>query len=314
MSLTVALTPNESQILAALRTFLLGFLPSGDAIFTGSIEGTTLTVAAITDGTINELDNVLGVGVSASTTIVQQLGGTRGGTGTYQVSNPQTTPSTTMTTGVEVIQAQQNRVPEPKGSDFIVMTTTFRARLSTNIDGYADCFFTGSIAGTVLEVSDVAYGTLIAGAPIYGSGVVPGTFITSLAGGSGGVGAYNVSASQDGGGQEMAAGINAITQPTRIDVQLDVHGQNSPDFAQTISTLMRDEFATGQFADILPSVSPLHADDPKRMPFVNDQQEYEWRWVVEVKLQANQTVTVGQQFFDQAQVILVNVDATYPPS
>ena len=39
--------------------------------------------------------------------------------------------------GVEVIQAQDNRVPEPKGADFIVMTPTMRERMATNQDTWA---------------------------------------------------------------------------------------------------------------------------------------------------------------------------------
>jgi hypothetical protein len=36
--------------------------------------------------------------------------------------------------GVEVIQSQANRVPEPAGADFILMTPTLRQRMSTNLD------------------------------------------------------------------------------------------------------------------------------------------------------------------------------------
>lgn len=39
-------------------------------------------------------------------------------------------------TGIEVIQGQDNRVPEPKGPDFVVMTPMSRARLATNTDSW----------------------------------------------------------------------------------------------------------------------------------------------------------------------------------
>ncbi|TIU88226.1 MAG: hypothetical protein E5W06_02920, partial [Mesorhizobium sp.] len=42
--------------------------------------------------------------------------------------------------GVEVISAQDNRVPEPAG-DFVTMTVSRRGRLSTNVDTYQDCAF-----------------------------------------------------------------------------------------------------------------------------------------------------------------------------
>ena len=47
---------------------------------------------------------------------------------------------------------------------------------------------------------------------------------------------------------------------------------------------------------------------------INDQQQYEWRWVVEAMLQANQVVSVPQQFADQVTVEIISVDASYPPS
>ena len=40
--------------------------------------------------------------------------------------------------GVEVISGLDNRVPEPVGADFIVMTPNLRMRLSTNHDSYID--------------------------------------------------------------------------------------------------------------------------------------------------------------------------------
>jgi len=55
---------------------------------------------------------------------------------------------------------------------------------------------TGAIAGTTLTVSAVASGTLNIDDVISGSGVTPGTFITGLGTGTGGVGTYTLSVSQ----------------------------------------------------------------------------------------------------------------------
>lgn len=52
--------------------------------------------------------------------------------------------------GIEIIRAEINRVPEPKGPDFIVMTPTGRERLSTNVETYSDGFLrTPRVPGTV---------------------------------------------------------------------------------------------------------------------------------------------------------------------
>lgn len=70
---------------------------SRTASFTGSIATTTLTVSAISAGTIYPSMQISGTGVTADTRIVEQLTGTAGGTGTYTVSTSQTVTSTAMT-------------------------------------------------------------------------------------------------------------------------------------------------------------------------------------------------------------------------
>lgn len=72
-------------------------LSSRTATFTGSIATTTLTVSAISAGTIYPSMQISGTGVTAGTRIVQQLTGTTGGAGTYTVSASQTVSSTTIT-------------------------------------------------------------------------------------------------------------------------------------------------------------------------------------------------------------------------
>jgi hypothetical protein len=70
---------------------------SHTASFTGSIATTTLTVSAISAGSIYPSMQISGTGVTAGTRIVQQLTGTTGGAGTYTVSVSQTVSSTTIT-------------------------------------------------------------------------------------------------------------------------------------------------------------------------------------------------------------------------
>jgi hypothetical protein len=74
---------------------------SGDldgAAFTASISGTTMTVTAVSSGTL-EVGQVIAGGASADNTRITALGTGTGGTGTYTVSKSQTTASTTMTAG-----------------------------------------------------------------------------------------------------------------------------------------------------------------------------------------------------------------------
>jgi hypothetical protein len=70
--------------------------PADFAVFTGSISGTTLTVTAVTSGTIKVGSDVTGTGVFIPTYITA-LGTGTGGIGTYTVDASQTVASTTLT-------------------------------------------------------------------------------------------------------------------------------------------------------------------------------------------------------------------------
>lgn len=79
------------------------------AVFTGSISDNTLTVTAVSSGTISfdGTQSIIGTGIDPGTLITSQLTGTAGGTGTYHVDIKQTASSTTITqtdkpAGVEV--------------------------------------------------------------------------------------------------------------------------------------------------------------------------------------------------------------------
>ena len=220
-----------------------------------------------------------------------------------------------------VISGQQNRTAEPIDGDFVVMTTLRFERIETNIDSYADAKFTGSIAGATMTITAVDpdfTGQIGLGSTIFGVGVAAGTVVTALGTGTGGLGTYTVNNSQTISSETLSAGSQTIEQPAKVAVQLDFHSANltdAGDMAQTVSTLLRDAFGTEQFANQDPNygVVPLYADDPKQMPFVNDSQQYEWRWVVEAMLQANQVVSVPQQFADSVEVDIISVDAEYAP-
>lgn len=216
---------------------------------------------------------------------------------------------------VEVIAAQQNRVPEPRTPDFVVMTPIRYTRLATNLDAYQDARFFGSIAGTTLNISSLSFGTVGIGSVLYGTGITPGTAITALGPGAG---LWLVTPGQTVASELMAAGRQTYMQSAELVIQLDFHSaptSDAGDMARTVSTLFRDEFATTQFANQVPhyDVTPLHADDAKQMPFINENQQFEWRWVVEARLQVNDVVTLPQQFAESLHVDVISVQAAYGP-
>jgi hypothetical protein len=108
-------------------------------------------------------------------------------------------------------------------------------------------------------------------------------------------------------------------QPTRLTVQLDFHGPSAGDNAQIFTTLFRSDFAVNFFAQdtALPGapvdVTPLDHSDPRQVPFINGEDQYEERWSVDAVMQVNPIVTTIIQSATAIAVGIIEVDATYPP-
>ena len=218
-----------------------------------------------------------------------------------------------MPAGVDCILAQANLVPEPSTPNFVMITPLRRVRLSTNVDTFVDCKLTGSISGSTMTITKVFYGALQVGSVIFGVGVATPTQVTAFGSGSGGLGTYTVSPSQSVGSETLAAGVMNAMQPTELTVQLDVHGPASGDNAQTISTLFRDDYAYQAFNALNPNMAPFYADDPRQVPFINDQAQFEDRWIIEACMQVNATVLdLPQEFFESVVVAFCPVDIFEP--
>jgi hypothetical protein len=260
----------------------------------------------------------------------------------FTESGIQTALRTFLTTilppGTPVIRGQANRVAEPVASDFVVMWPLYRERVETNIDLYADTLFTGSITGGTslvygtLTVSALTFGTIIIGNLVWGSGLnISGNQIYSQISGSvGGTGVYSIGLNATIGSELMAAGNFFALQPTLVTYQLDVHGPNSGNNTQVISTLFRDFFAVnlmaqaGGYYPLGPYnefggqtvgnalIAPVDADEPRQIPFINDQQQYEDRWVLHARMLTNQIVDAPQQYFGQITIQSTGIDTTPP--
>lgn len=211
----------------------------------------------------------------------------------------------------EVVRGQDNQVPEPSVNDFVVMTPIIQKRLATNVQTNKDTYFVGSISGTTLTVTSVSYGTIAVGQAVFGA--ASGTTITALGTGTGSVGTYAVNVAQTLASGSLASGTVTIMQPVQTTVQIDVHGPNSFDNVWKISTLFRDAYAVNSFAAQGFDVTPLYNDDPRQVPFLNENQQIETRWTVDLHMQANQTVSgLPQQFADELNITTTDVEAAYP--
>jgi hypothetical protein len=173
------------------------------AVFTGSISGTTLTVTAVTNGTIAINQALFGVGVSQST-VITALGTGTGGVGTYTINQSQSVASRQMNSAT------------------------------------AGAVVTGSISTTTLTVTAVTSGTLYVGQTIQGSTVTAQTIITALGTGTGGVGTYTVNNSQTVTSRTLY-GLNwsvlpstdgAFTSGSAVDIVDNYFVYNRPDTQQ----------------------------------------------------------------------------------
>ena len=218
--------------------------------------------------------------------------------------------------GIEIVRGQPNRVPEVASSDFLIMTPIRRGRLETNKDSYVDAKMVGSISGTTMTITQVDYGSLQIGSVIFGVGVADGTQVTAFGTGSGGLGTYTVSPSQSIASEVLAAGVLNAEQHIDLTIQIDVHGPNSGDNSQIVTTIMRDDYAALWLkrSEWAGQVAPLFCENPRQIPFVNGENQYEDRWVVETSVQVNAVVQdIPQQFFDAVTISLVAADAKYVP-
>lgn len=198
--------------------------------------------------------------------------------------------------GMPIFLGQENRVPEPAASDFVIFTELFQIRLATNEDGYSDVAFIGNVSGNILTIVSVEFGEITVGSTLFGPTVTPYTTILEIVDDT-----CTLSKAQaEVASGSFAAGVEQLMQATELSFQIDVHGPNSANNAQTISTLWRDARGTSYFHEVYPGVmAPFYADDPRQTPFRNDQDQIEYRWTIDAKLQVNQTITAPQQFAAQ---------------
>jgi hypothetical protein len=153
-------------------------------VLTGSITGTTLTVSAITSGTIF-------VGMSLDTlaggTIVAQLTGTTGSTGTYTVSTSQVVTSTTIT-------ATTVAATTPVVTDFLSYIQRDAGHIVVDVGQGVTCTFvagTGGSASTTLTVASVTSGTILIGMKFTYLGT-ENTITAQATGTTGGAGTYTI--------------------------------------------------------------------------------------------------------------------------
>lgn len=92
---------------------------------------------------------------------------------------------------------------------------------------------------------------------------------------------------------DVTGGVNqSVLSPWKHGIQIDCFGPQSDEWMQAIVTLWRDDFAVSQFPA---GITPLYADDPRQLVFVDDQMQYDRRWMAMLYLQADPVITTPAQ-------------------
>jgi hypothetical protein len=202
------------------------------ASVTGSISGTTLTVTAVSRGTI-AINDIIGDAV------ISGLGTGTGGTGTYTLTYTGSTSSftgsisgTTLTvtaiTSGSIITGQVLTgnsatagtaiVSQLTGTTGGVGTYTVSISQTRTSGGFTGTFTVGSttlnILSTVFNVTAVASGTLAIGQFLTGTGIAFSTSITALGTGTGNTGTYTLSSAQSFASTTVSASAGTITAGT----------------------------------------------------------------------------------------------------
>lgn len=108
------------------------------ASVTGSISGTTLTVTVVGSGTLFAGNSITGTGVTNGTVIINQIGGTTGGVGTYTVNTSQTVTSTTITTQTKFFALDACEFFDTSGSlGFLTIVSGGSANTANAMDGFS---------------------------------------------------------------------------------------------------------------------------------------------------------------------------------
>lgn len=117
--------------------------------------------------------------------------------------------------------------------------------------------------------------------------------------------------SYDDPADQSTPGTRLAEMGTEVRIQCDFYGSLAAGWAQAFETLWRDPYGCEALA---PTCQPLYADDARMIPRVTGEEQFLERWIVDAVAQYNPVAIMPQEFADQLNVTLVEVDTEFPPS
>lgn len=93
----------------------------------------------------------------------------------------------------------------------------------------------------------------------------------------------------------------AIQNSVEVRMQIDFYGVQAEARSRIVANLWRSEHA----CERLTACQPLYVQSHNRHVYINDSNQYEDRWIMDLGLQYNPQVTVTQDFADSPPVITI---------
>lgn len=94
---------------------------------------------------------------------------------------------------------------------------------------------------------------------------------------------------------------------TTYSYQVDCYGPDGPDYADIVAIAWRTMYACDALAAT--SITPLYADEPTQLNIVNGELQYEQRFMCKLYLQADQVVSLPQDFFTTPPAVVIEPPA-----
>lgn len=101
--------------------------------------------------------------------------------------------------------------------------------------------------------------------------------------------------------------------------QVDCYGPEGPDLSNVVAIAWRTMWACDYFQGTLETptpgaplpATPLYADEPQQLNMVNGELQYEQRFMCKLYLQANQYISLPQDFFDVPPEVIIESPADF---
>lgn len=108
---------------------------------------------------------------------------------------------------------------------------------------------------------------------------------------------------------DTATQTKSISVGASYTFQCDVYGTNAADNAAILAFAFRDDYSQ-QFMPA--GAAAMYASDPLQMVFVDAEDNYEERWVVDLTVGYNPVIAIQSQSALSVDIVLDNVDVEYP--